>query len=480
MKRILILSFALIISYVAHALDAAVSIATFKSEQQPYVEVYLYFAGKTLSFAPVQDSLSQAKVEVLLVFKQKDQIVKFDKYVLNSPLAKQMIDFLDVKRYALNNGEYQLEISLKDVNKPDNIRDYKTDIKIDFADDQLQQSDIQLLASYQKSELDNPFVKNGVLMEPQPLHFYGRNAATLAFYNEIYHADQLMSEDFIVSYSIEKLENNTRQTVAIGHKRLSPQPIIPVLLQIDISQLASGNYSLAVEVRNRVKELLSRKTVFFQRSNPYLQEKEMILANVNTEQEFVGKLDEKTLEYSLRAITPKLPPGDVELVNAYLRDKNIQGQRLYLFSFWAKEHPNYPEVAYQKYMEVARAVDEQFKSGFRFGFESDRGYIFLKYGRPDDIEFREDEPSAPPYEIWSYYEFPTTRQNNVKFVFYNPSLAPGDFQLLHTDAIGELNNPQWELQLYRNAPSQIDGDAFDATRMQDNFHRNASRIFKNN
>ena len=91
----------------------------------------------------------------------------------------------------------------------------------------------------------------------------------------------------------------------------------------------------------------------------------------------------------------------------------------------------------------------------------------------------EEDPSAPPYEIWSYNEFPQTLQNNVKFIFYNPSLAPGDFVLLHSTARGELNNPNWERDLYKNAPNQQDsGNFIDGTGVQDNFNRNAGRFFR--
>ena len=133
-------------------------------------------------------------------------------------------------------------------------------------------------------------------------------------------------------------------------------------------------------------------------------------------------------------MTPQLPQSDVELVDFMLKNDSISGQRLYLYSFWVQKNPNNPELPYKKYIEVANAVDKKFKSGFRYGFETDRGFIYMKYGQPDDIETREVEPSSPPYEIWVYYDFPQTMQSNVKFIFYNPHLAPGDYRLLHSTA----------------------------------------------
>lgn len=468
----------LFISATSSAMDVSVSYATFKSPEQKFIELYLHFAGSTISFQPVNDSTFQANMEVIVLFKQGEKIAKIDKYILNSPASKHPIDFVDLKRYALENGEYLLVVGVTDKNDPENKKEFQTTIKINYKESELQQSDIQLLASFEKAQSENAFTKNGFSLEPLPYNFYGRNASSLIFYNEIYNSDQTVGDDFSISYAIEKLENNSSNTVVIMHKRLHPAPVIPLLLQMDISQLESGNYSLVLTVRNRAKELLSKKSIFFQRSNPYLNIDQLSASDVNLEEEFVNKLSPGQLKYSLRAITSLMNQRDVEVVNLMMKNDSINSQRLYLFNYWATQSPTNPEFAYKKFMEVAAAVDEKFKSGFRYGFETDRGYIFMKYGKPDDIELRENETSAPPYEVWSYNDFPTTRQSNVKFLFYNPSLAPGDFILLHSTARGEVNNPQWERELYRDAPNDVNGDYFGGTGVQDNMNRHARRVFR--
>jgi len=461
----------------ATAIDAGLSYATFKGIDQHYIEVYLHIAGKSVTFVPVNDSLGQAGVEVLLVFKKGEEIVKFDKFQLNSPVTPRLLDFIDLKRYSLADGTYQLLVNVKDVNNPENAKEYSTQCTVAYDGEALMQSDIQLLAAVHKDEGTGPFVKNGLYMEPLPHNFYGKYASTLAFYNEIYQADKAIAEDYAVSYFIE---DGNAKIMVIGHKRQKPNALNPILMQMDIASLPSGNYTLVVEVRNKTKQLLSRKSVFFQRSNPYLNAQQIDLSGVNIADEFVSRLDKKALDYSLRAITPLLPPNDVEVVNMMLKNDSLNAQRMYLLSYWLQKSPTAPQFAYEKFMEVARAVDKEFHSGFRYGFETDRGYVYIKYGQPNDIERRETEPSAPPYEVWSYNEIPQTRQNNVRFIFYNPSLAAEDFILLHSDVVGEVNNPQWMRELYRDAPNDIDGNYFDGTGVQDNFNRNAGRVIKDN
>ncbi|MCB9285023.1 MAG: GWxTD domain-containing protein [Lewinellaceae bacterium] len=286
----------------------------------------------------------------------------------------------------------------------------------------------------------------------------------------------------MVSYLIDRMDGKgNAEPVLVGHKRRTPAPVTVLLLNLDITQLESGNYRLVVEVRNRYKELLSRKEVPFQRSNPYLHPETEALTSEVLQEEFVGKLSEKNLDYSLRALVPVAPEDQTDWLNQLIKGGSPDAKRLYLFSYWLKKNPNRPDIPYQAYMEVANALDGMFHSGLGYGFETDRGYVYLKYGRPDDMIREENDPAAPPYEIWVYNNFPATNQSNVRFIFYNPSLAPNDFQLLHSTARGELNNPQWEVQLYKNSPNEIDGnDPFGATQMQDNFGRQARKWFNDN
>ncbi len=464
-----------------HAIDASLSYARFYSPQDNYIEIYLHVSGQTVTPVVQEDSLVQGGVNVLILFQQGEEVVKFDRFRLNSPFGERVVDFVDLKRYALANGDYSLAVLVEDVADSTNIREYRTDISIDFATSAVEQSDIQLLASARQAEQESAFTKSGVLCEPLPYHFYGRGANVLSFYHEVYHSDTFIQDAFVATYKVDQLNKGEGRTVLIGHKRQAPASVNPLLIQMDISDLPSGNYRLAVEVRDRERQLISTRSVFFQRANPLVDAErlEEALAQLTVEDEFVGQLTEEEVRIGLLAIIPHLPQNDVEVVDLLIRNDSVRSQRTYLYSFWAKENRAAPQLAYEQYMEVVRAVDAEFRSGFRNGFETDRGYVYLKYGQPNDIVRNENEPSAPPYEIWSYDKIDRTNQNNVRFIFYNPSLAAGDFVLLHSDVIGERQNPQWQLQLYRAAPGDHPDDYFMGTDVEDNIGRNATRLLRN-
>ena len=462
-------------------LDAGVSCVVYATPDKPYLEINIEIAAASVTFKRVDSLHLQAGVETIILIKDGETVVNFEKYRLNSPTVNAPQALLDVKRLFVKPGAYQLEISFQDIHDPENNRVFRAPLTVDLGAG-IYLSDLMLLRSFKPDKSDNLFSKNGYFLEPLPFNFYDRSATTLAFYAEIYHAQKTVPEDsYLVRYFIEQeLGNDARTLISIGSQQKKTAAIGALLVPVDIAKLKSGNYSLSVDLRNNQNELLANRKISFQRSNPFLEIQPTEITENVVEKQFVAGLNEENLRYSLRAISPLMDGDDNEALKSILQGTDLKAMRFFLFRHFVKADPNNPELAYLKYMEVAGAADKQFFSGFRRGFETDRGRVFMRYGRPADVVHVEDDPSAPPYEIWVYYNFPKTKQKNVKFLFYNPSLAGEDFILLHSNARGEINNPRWESDLYkRSAGEEYDGDNYhDATTMKSNVGRNARAFFE--
>ncbi|MCB9315044.1 MAG: GWxTD domain-containing protein [Lewinellaceae bacterium] len=466
---------------ITHAIDAGVAYCVFATPEKPYLEINIEIAAASVSFKPVDSTYLQAGVETLILVKQGETVVTFEKYRLNSPLVRNPRNLLDVKRMYLQPGSYSLEITFEDMHDPGNTSSFNTPLTVDLGSGAYL-SNLLLLRNYKPDNSDNPFTKNGYFMEPLPFRFYDRTSTMLAFYAEIYHTGKVVKEEaYMIRYLVEKnMENGVTEIVSSGSQRKKPSAIDAILVPMNISKLKSGNYFLTVELRNEINELLASQKIEFQRSNPFLDVPEEALSADVVEKQFVNDLNEENLRFSLRAISPLTLGDDAEMLKNILQGSDLKAMRFFLFRHFVRANPNNPEQAYVDYMTVAGAADLQFHSGFRYGFETDRGRTYMRYGRPDDLIHVEDDPSAPPYEIWVYYDFPKTRQTNVKFLFYNPTLAGADFILLHSNARGEINNPRWEVDLYkRNAGNEIEGDNYqDATTMQRNVGRLARTYFE--
>ena len=464
------------------ALDIGVSYAVYATPDKPYVEINLEVAAGSVTFKQTDSTHIQAAVEVLILIKKGETVVNYEKYVLNSPVLEMPRALLDVKRFAVPNGEYVLEVTCTDVQDATNS-DHVTNKLTVAVDGNVYLSEPQLLRGFRADNSDNPFTKNGYYLEPLPFQFYDRYATRLVFYAEIYHSDKTLAgqENYTVRYLIEQEKGNgIKNLISVGTQRKRPAPMDAVLVQMDISKLESGNYLLTVELRNAANELLQVRNLTFQRSNPFLQVNENELTEEVMSRQFVQALQEPDLRFGLRAIGPLLTNQESSTLQNVLSSGDLKQMRYFLFRYFIQQDANNPEGAYYKHMEIAKAANDKFRSGFRYGFETDRGRTYMRFGRPDDLVHVEDDPSAPPYEIWVYYNFPKTNQRNVKFLFYNPSLAGEDFILLHSNARGEINNPRWERVLYaRNAGEEYDGDNYeDATRMKRNVGRNARTYFE--
>jgi GWxTD domain-containing protein len=467
-----------LLPWVSQALDIGVSHIVYSTpDQQKYLEVTLEIAPESIQWSKVDSNTMQAKAEVLMLIKQGENIIGVEKYNLNSPVVLQPKILLDLKRFALSNGEYLLEVSVQDLNSPTNVDTYRAPISVQISQ-QVYLSDLQLLRSFKSDDGEGPFTKNGFYLEPLPFSFYDKYASTLVFYAEMYHTStKVTAPTYQVRYMVERVLGNVSDFIAAGHQKKKPSDIDAALVQLDISKLESGNYNLIVELRGDKNELLATRKLSFQRSNPFLKIETVEMTPELVGQEFVRELKKETLIYTLKALSPVVSKGsETDEIKNILQSDNEESMRFFVFRYFASVDPNQPGIAWRKFYETAAAADKLFYSGFRHGFETDRGRTYMKYGLPDDKIRVEDDPNAPPYEIWVYFAFPKTQQSNVKFLFYNPSLAGEDFRLLHSNARGELSNPRWEIELYKRggANPQIEGDdPLEGSRMQRNVNRNA-------
>ncbi len=466
---------------ISKALDTGVSYAVYCTpDGKPYLEINLEIAAGSVMFRHIDSLRMQAGVDVLILVKSGENVVKYEKYTLKSPIVSFPDDLLDVKRMSLAQGEYTLEVSFQDINDPENKDQFSTPLSVKF-EDNISLSELQLLRGFRADNSDSPFSKNGYYLEPLPFNFYDRYATLLAFYAEIYHADKSIPDGkYRVRYMIEKESGNgQRNLISAGSQEKNRSALDALLVKMDISKLETGNYSLTVELRSMTNELLGTRSLQLQRSNPFQDFKDTELTDDVLKKQFVQGLDEEALVYSLRAISPLMSGDKSESLKDILKNKDPKEMRFFLFRHFVEQDANNPEEAYFKYIAVANAAQKKFASGFRYGFETDRGRTFLRFGQADDVVHVEDEPGAPPYEIWIYYKFPKTGQNNVKFLFYNPSLAGEDYITLHSTARGEIQNPKWERELYKRNPTEYtEGNYSDATAVTRNTGRMARTYFE--
>ena len=478
--RYLIIILFNIIAYSSNAINVSVATQMFRNTDQAYVEIYSRIISESVQYQIIDTSSqnSSSSIEYTILFKQGGAIVIADKYKIDSPISIEPKDFFDLKRYGLDDGEYAIELQYVDLNNISDTLSYSEIITVESKVDQVQVSDVLLMPEVDNNNDKYSFEKSGFYYEPLCFDLVGKEQKTLYMYIELYNYERILTDDFYIKYYPIDIDNvSTLDNTALPvYKKLSPDKCSAILLEYDCSNLASGNYEMFIEIHQKDKTLVTQVVKTFSVFHPLVDYKILYEGDSFFETSFVQFLDIETLDYSLKAIFPRIGNNMTEILNQIISSDDIRSKRYYLFNYW-NSFSNDPKAIYDKYMEVAKAIDLRYANNVGHGFESDRGYYFMKYGRPDNIVAVEDEPSAPPYEIWIYNYMPETQETNVRFLFYNPSLVANDFQLLHSTCRGERFNPRWEVDLYIDDNLGQNNNYLDARTTEDNFNRNARRYF---
>jgi len=471
---LLFILFTFCFSNFSTALDANVTYATFKGmDQENYIEVYLHVLGKTVQFDREKEDKFQAAVEVMMTFEQKDGIKAYDKFVVKSPLLGDLrianLGLVDLRRLYLSDGVYNLKIELKDLNNIKNKNTYETEVIIDYQNDKVQISDIQLLDKYTESMEEDKYSKHGFKLRPFTYTVYPSYISRITFFAEIYNSNILESTHLLRYYLFKEGAPQEPITGSLGFKKQQPQDVNVVLAQLDISNVPTGDYQLVVEIRDANNELVQSKSTRIKRSN-LLEYKLEDYETFDVKGTFAEKLEGKDLKEKIECLVPRIDANYIPLLNKVVKSKDEVKQRKFLLHYWTQFNEIDPSTPYEQYGYLVDEVNAYFDVAFSRGFKTDRGHVYLKYGAPYDIISADSEPSAPPYQIW-YYNVLNENQRDVKFVFFNPSLAKDDYVLLHSTARGEFNNPDWKEELYQTGIDSSEG------RHGSSYGSNADRNF---
>lgn len=471
MKPIMMIVLLFCCTIPTQALDFFFSQATFQRiGEDPYIETYLAIPLNSLVYADTEGKGNQAQVaqvEVVTTFSKDGAIVTFDKYLLQSePVSaadsmKLALNLLDTKRFILPVGVYDIEIQCDDLNNTLGVSTYKEKVEIKQIGEEIAISDIMILELTRPATAtteNSDFSKNGLEMLPFVFPYYTDRFTKLKFYCEIYNTDKLDEDDFLLQYFVCKNGQNRPTKNLRRFKKEKASSVCAILGELDIKELNSGNYELVVQARDKKNTLLAEKRFFLQRNNSskriYAETAED-LELIDIEQSFVNGYSLEQLCFHVASLGPIVDGNQQFFIDNLLEEKNIEHLQRFLYNFWSVTDPFSPKDGFEKYAKVVNSVETAYATQNRRGYETDRGYYFLKYGKPNHILAKSDlEPGVYPYEIWQYYKM-DNGQSNVKFVFVSQNPAANDYDLIHSDVRGEINEPEWQKIIDPNG-----GDAF--------------------
>lgn len=414
-----------------------------------YVEFHLQFVGYSVQYRPLDNGLI-GDIGVKLEITQYGKTVQSSAYRLETPFMKDSIveDFYDLKRIALTPGEYEYTLELFDVNSEADPLSVTQSIVVDDFSNALSISDIEVAEFASKGDESSPFYKSGYNLIPRLSTFYPQELNTLPVYFEIYNSTDLEDQVFGIKQTVTNADTGNEVEELTVFSKHDAGDVVPFLRKIDLTNVGTGKYILEYTIINRNMIELSKQSYEFERSNDLQQN--YSTTNIILDPQFQSSITNDSIGFYLESLIPISKANGVRNIIAISKSKNEEEARRYIQMFWNMTAPDNPYEGWLKYKAQVQLVEREFANNFQEGFETDRGRVYLQYGSPNNIIVQNQKnPVEYPYEIWQYDKI--GRFSNKQFIFYNPDLTNNAFRLLHSNMVGEINNPAWPRDLNRRA-----------------------------
>lgn len=426
-------------------------------DAKTFVECQFIIDGKSAQYIPASTDTYSAEIDIAIDIRKKEEngdetSVNRYHYILVSPQIRDTNErafFSDERNLVVPNGVYYIHYKLKDIHGNSDTIEYVDMITVDYPEDQVSTSKISLYEKVNRSGENGVFFKYGLATTPLFQQYAPEKVPALPFTVEIYNTEKIFGagKEFYVSSEIVEIGYKAKKGY-IKSKKMKTAPLAVYFDMFDIYHLPSGNYTLNVYVMDPDSNVVTKSSAFFQRSNPSIQLDLSVYDDVIVEKTFVEKMtDLNQLQDDIATLYPISSRLEQDFINQNVKKIPLEQLQRFFYSFWANRDPGNPENAWLEYQKKVEFVNEKYGSKVIKGFRTDRGRVYLKYGPPTTITEEPYDPQSYPYEIWHYYY--VGEQTNVKFIFYNRDLVTNNYELLHSDYLGEIKDPAWQMKLVK-------------------------------
>lgn len=447
-----------------------------------YVEVYTSIDPSFFTIKKVKDSGHICQVQELMILRQGEKIIDYRKKNVKSPYYSDstISPFTLVERFTAEPGKYTLEYECIDL-----LRETAIPLKVEFNINLSNRSGKNVLSQIElvekiSSNIQHPeFSRSGYEIWPYISSFYPDDIEKLAFYAEVYfdETDIKNEEKFVLMQYLTDFNTNEKLEGFAKMSKVTASAVYPVLNSFDIKKLPSGNYNLIIELKNRNNEVVSSEKIFVERLNITQALSDQNLNNTAITGTFVENINNNdTLNEYIASIRPIATNTESDMAVIQIKNGNPLSKKQFFYLFWKNRSALDPAGSWLEYKAKVKEANALFGTRIKRGYETDRGRIYLKYGPPNQITDRPNEPSAYPYQIWQYYK--VGKFNNKFFLFYMPDLVGNDYEVLNSDVPGEFRNPRWEATLYKRDTQNPNID-FPNQKTGSNYGGNVNELLKN-
>ncbi len=472
----------------AMAIDATVAHATFFANDPthgnrftPSLDIYWQVNPRTLHYVTTPDKTITAHIKADLVFTGDMGLIKEDHFLSSTPPRNNPADLVQnsvfiLRHYALPYGNIKIKLTLTDLADSTHPFVYADSISTSRSDKPFYGS-LQLLDTIISSSANTSFSKNNSQQIPLCLNFLDDNKHQLHFYTELYHTNSLSQGDYpiIQKTYISHKEGESPLTKYVRTDTITSSDKQPISGSFLINALESGNYYLNTTLQNSARLTIASASTFFQRMNKNPEQPDSVTKTVaandtglehvtvlNLDKTFLHRYDLAQLKAILKMLLPVSDPVGTQAIQGFIRKPDEMYMRYYIYNYFAGINRKDPGEAWKEFSSKVKEVNKRFSESGIPGYETERGFIYLRYGQPTEIINVENEVGALPYEVWQYNVLTQLNHKDVAdavFLFYKRSEAMSVYRLLHSSVTGEMQNPAWRNYLYVNDQGGQNGNS---------------------
>lgn len=378
-----------------------------------YVEFNCGIPYNELSFE-TSDTLIFTKASIAFLLRnleRPDSIVDtlYRQYTIPSfsQAAQQQLLFLTQFGLHVPEGSYAYDITVLSGDKTGRVADKLVIRKEDY-----RMSDILIAQNIVYDTTDTYLRKGALRVTPHPSHVFNERYSKLYIYYELYDITPdsgRLKVRYIVTDTAGVMVSQITRFI---DKQFESQAMN---IGFEIKDFETGTYMLTVEVTSEDNTFITQKQSPFE-----------IRRAIRKEVSYENMPYYDQIEYFLS-------PREYKM----FQNLSQEGKKHYLDKFW-RENDYFGIV--QRFEEA----DKKYSQGTIVGHKTERGRIYVKYGKPDEITaYTIQYEESRPYEHWQYY-------NGDEFIFVDIH-STNEYVLVWTNVSDEVSQPT----LYKYLPQDI-------------------------
>ena len=413
-------------------------------EHQVYVEMYYGIPENILTYNVDSGRISGA-MNMKYVIRNDSSIVSTKEWLVPHSIDDSMRlhrsqVMTGLETIGLSPGNYTIVLKSYDVNDSTRQDSITMALPVQFyPKDKEVLSDVELCSSIQSSSNQSAlFYKNTLEAVPNPSRMYGTGVPIMYYYFEVYNLTLLPSQPNVLVHTVV-VDAAGREVLKQDRAKPRLHASSVEVGTFNLSPLKSGTYTLRADLLDTAKGVLastSKKFFVYKPGMSFDTSLATLTSDVSASEYKWMNEEELDREFAVARYTST----DDERVQ-YSALKDVSAKRKFLFDFWDRRKGNAASLVNElkeEYFKRVSYANSSFGTGFREGWKTDRGRVYIVYGSPDEVERFPSSAESNPYEIWHYNSI----QGGVMFAFVDRN-SLGEYTLVHSTHRDEIHDENW-------------------------------------